>query len=107
MRMKNEYIELELMNGNRVILQKDWGKVYSLKEKNCHCIKFTATFPFLRISRKRYVSFKFRTTYETLNSCDDPRYNVNCTLIELAKLFGEYVKQFELNVVENDVNVFH
>ena len=102
-----EYIEIELTNGNRVLLQKDWEKVYSLKEKNCCCIEFTSKFPFLRIFRKRCVSFKFRTTYETMNSFCDSRYHVNCTLIELAKMFDVDVKPFELNVVENDMNVFH
>lgn len=102
-----EYIEIELTNGNRVLLQKDWEKVYSLEEKNCRCIEFTIKFPFLRISKKRYVSFKFRTTYETMNSLCDSRYCVNCTLIELAKMFDVDVKPFELNVVENDMNVFH
>ena len=101
-----ELIEIELTNSNRVVLQKDWEKVYDLTEQNSHCIEFTSKFPFLRISRKRYVSFKFRTTYETMNSLCDSRYNVNHTLIELAKMFGVDVKPFELNVVEHDLNAF-
>lgn len=87
--------------------KKTGKKVYSLEEKNCRCIEFTTKFPFLRISRKRYVSFKFRTIYETMNSLCDSRYHVNCTLIELAKMFDIDVKPFELNVVENDMNVLH
>ena len=99
----SENIEIELTNGDRVLVENNWKKVYDVKESEKSCITFSHKFPFFKVVKHRYVSFKIQTEYETLKSFLDPRYHVHCSLVQLAKMFDVDVKPFELNVVENDL----
>lgn len=98
------YLELELTNSKRILIENDWDKVYDIHEIHCHSLKFTKTFPFISFVEKMYTSFKFRTQYATLNSYFDPKYKVNCSLLQLTKMFGAKVKSFEKMCIENDLN---
>lgn len=100
----NEYVEVELLNGKRLILDKNMDKVYDLCEKPCLVFKWSSSFPFFHIERRRVVRFRYRKHYETINDWLDPKYTVNCTLVQFTALFGVNVKPFELAIVQNDIN---
>lgn len=97
-------IEIELINGNRILLSSEWGKVYKLIEKTRLVIKFAKKFPFVYISTKQYTQFKYRSIYETINSAFDPTYRVNCTIVQLAALFGEHVTTFEEGMIDSTLS---
>ena len=96
-------IEIELLSGNRILLLSQWEKVYNLCEKTRWLIRRSSTFPFFKFEKKRYVKFKFRTHYETINDFSDPTYRVNCTLYQFASMFGVEISPFEKVLVENDL----
>ena len=98
-----DYIELELTNGNRIVLENNIDKVYNIHEKYSRHISFTSSFPFFKITKTKYTSFRFRTYYETINSMGDKRYKVNCTLVALVKMFGGAVKEFEQSCIEGEL----
>ena len=99
--MKSSYIELELLSKNRILFhQSSWDKIYNLIEKTHTSIVFSSKFPFVSFKKSPYVTFKLRTHYTYLDSIADPRYNVNCTLCEFARLFGHEVAQFEETIVK-------
>lgn len=99
-----DYVEVELLNGKRLILEKNIDKVYDLCEKPCLVFKWSSSFPFFHIERRRVVRFRYRKFYDSINSRLDPRYIVNCTLVQFAALFGARLKPFELAIVQNDIN---
>lgn len=96
-------VEIELLNGNRILLPNDWFKVYGLKEKIRVKLKLVSKFPFISFEKERYVKFKFRTHYESLDSIFDPCFKVKCNLSQLAFLFGVNFTQFEQSLVEHDL----
>lgn len=100
---QNNSIEIELINGNRVLLEQKWNKVYNLCEKTRWLLKRTPVFPFFKFEKQRYVKFKFMTAYETITSCTDPTYRVKCTLLQFASMFGIKISPFEKTLVENDL----
>ncbi len=99
-----DYVEIELLNGKRLMIEKRIDKVYDLYEKPCLVFKWSSSFPFFRIERRRVVRFRYRKFYETIDSWLDPRYIVNCTLVQFVALFGVNLKPFELAIVQNDIN---
>ena len=98
-----DVIEIELLNGTRILLPKDWSKIYKLEEKTAWHLGLSSAFPFLKLKKQCYVSFKFRTHYETLDDFFDPTYTVNCTLTQFASMFNINVLPFEKTLVENDL----
>ena len=101
--MNGDIIEIELLSGKHTLLPKRFDKVYDICEKWTHNIKFTKHFPFISVSKVKFVSFKFRTEYETVNSEEDPRYYVNCTLAHLCRMFGIDIVTWERSCIENDL----
>ena len=95
-------VEIELLNGNRILLPNDWFKVYSLKEKIRVKLKLVSKFPFISFEKERYVKFKLRTHYESLDSIFDPCFKVKCNLSQLAFLFGVNFTPFEKSLIEHD-----
>ena len=88
-------VEIELLSRKRILLPKRWEKVYNACEKTRWLIRRSSTFPFFKFENKRYVKFKFRTHYETVNDFSDPTYRVNCTLSQFASMFGVEISPFE------------
>lgn len=98
-----DVIEIELLNGTRILLQKSWSKIYNLKEKTVWHLGLSSSFPFLRLKKQRCVSFKFRTKFETIDDFFDPTYTVNCTLTQFASMFNVNILPFEKALVESDL----
>lgn len=96
-------VEIELLSGNRILLPKRWEKIYNLCEKTRWIIRRSSVFPFFKFEKQRYVKFKFRTHYETINDFSDPTYRANCTLRQFAFIFGIEISSFEQMLVENDL----
>ena len=96
-------VEIELLSRKRILLPKSWEKVYNICEKTRWLIRRASTFPFFKFEKQRYVKFKFRTQYETIDSFCDPTYRVNCTLSQFASIFGVEIPPFERVIVENDL----
>ena len=87
MPMKNTgMIELVLTNGNKVLKAFDIEKIYNTYEGKRHVISFTYRFPFVKISKKPYVYFRYKTVYNLATSPWDAIYKVDCNLIEFCKL---------------------
>ena len=102
---EKSYIELELLNKNRILLHVDtWRKIYGLVEKNRVIVYFCKKFPFISFKTRPFVAFKVRTKYEYLDSFLDPTFKVNCNLREFMKLFGQEFVKFEETIVDYDVN---
>lgn len=99
-----DFVEIELLNKKRLLLENDWTKVRNLVEKTGYFIKSSSRFPFFSIEKRRYCSFMFRTTYDTIDSFFDPKYKVNCTLPQLAALFDVAFKEFDKTIVEHDIS---
>lgn len=104
--MTNSCVEIELINGHRMLIDNDWSKVYSIEEKIKKSFKLISSFPFVEVENKKYVTFMYRTKSEYLNSEDDPVYNVNCSISQLAKLFGVKVTEFEKAMIEHDIESY-
>lgn len=99
------YVELELLDGKRTVMNKEcWKKMYDICEKTCIRLKFKSSFPFVEFYKRRYCTFKLRTQYEYLNSWLDDRFNVNCSAMQLAALFGVKARQFETACIESDLD---
>lgn len=96
-------VEIELLSRKRILLPKSWEKIYNVCEKTRWLIRRSSTFPFFKFEKKRYVKFKFRTHYETLNDLSDPTYRANCTLSQFVFIFGIEILSFEQMLVENDL----
>ena len=100
--MKYDSIEIELLNGKRMLLQNDWKKVYNICEKTKKIFKFLPKFPFIKIEKIKYVSFNFMTHYEAMQSISDPKYNVKCSLQQFASLFDVTIVPFEYGLIAGD-----
>ena len=99
-----EFVEIELLNHKRILIPNQWHKIYNLVEKERHIFRFTRKFPFVKIEKQRYVSFRFQTVYETLRDFADKHYKVNCLLRHFLALFGvKNVKSFEQGRIEGDL----
>lgn len=101
----DKYIEIELIAGTRVVLPKRWDKVYDAYEITKTFFKFTNNFPFIIQEKVRCTHFAFKTQYEYAESSDDTRYLANCSIVQLAALFGVKVEPFEKSLVENDLKI--
>lgn len=101
--MRRTLIELELCNGKKIPIVPDWNKVYDLYEGTRRSFKLSKKFPFIEIVKTSYTSFKYRVNYETIDSIMDPRYKVNCSLVQLAYLFGVDIESFEQMMVNFDL----
>ena len=100
----NNNIELELLNGDHIFISNEWSKIYQLKEKSRIKMKLISRFPFISFEKERYVKFRFRTQYDTLDSIFDPRFKVRCSLSQLAFIFGVDFTPFDKSLVEHDLN---
>ena len=98
------FVEIELLNHTRILIPNRWVKIYDLREKERHIFKFDKCFPFLKIEKQRYVSFRFQTVYETSRDRADKSYKVNCSLRHFLALFEvKNVKSFEQGCIEGDL----
>lgn len=104
--MKPSYIEIELTNGKRILVENDWEKIYDVKEKFRFKFKLMKKFPFFKIIRQRIVSFKVHKTYNYMESVFDPSYAIKNSLLDLATMFGVSVKSFEQNMIECELKNF-
>ena len=104
--MTKSCVEIELTNGHRTVIPKEWDKFYNIKEKTRTSLKLIKQFPFIEVLRHPVVSFKFRTEYEYLNSILDSKYTVNCSLVQLAKLFDANITPFEKTLVGQDLMAY-
>ena len=100
--MKKDYVEIEVLNGKRFLLENNWEKVYNLAEKSWYSFKLSSKFPFISFEKHRYCTFKFRT-FRNNDSFLDKKFNVNCNLSQLAALFDVDFKEFDLTMVNHDV----
>lgn len=80
------HVEVELLDGSKKLLTRDWNRIYNLNEKISSKLKLTSKFPFFKHEFQRYVRFNFMR-YGKPTSYDDT-YTVKCTILQLAKLFG-------------------
>lgn len=80
------HVEVELLDGSKKLLARDWNRVYNLVEKSVSELKFTSKFPFFKHKFQRYAQFKFMSYGKP--STYDNVYAVKCTILQLAKLFG-------------------
>lgn len=103
--MKNDGVEVELVNGHRTVIPKEWDKLYNIEEKTRTSFKLTKQFPFVKCVKQTYVSFRFRTEFVYANSWFDPKYKVRCSLAQLAKLFDANVTSFDKTIVESDLQI--
>ena len=99
------YIEIELINNRRIVLPKRWDKVYDAYEMTKISLKLTKKFPFIVQEKVRCTHFAFKTQYEYAESSDDTRYLANCSIVQLAALFGIKVEPLEKSLVENDLKM--
>ena len=84
--MKEITVELQLVDGNKVIRTFDLDKVYGIAEKQRSFWKLSSKFPFFQIESKRYVKFRYRTQYTLINDVLDDSYAVDCDLHSFCKL---------------------
>ena len=96
-------VEIELLSGKRILLPNKWDKIYDLCEKTRWLLRRAEAFPFFKFEKQRYVKFKFRTRFETIDDFFDPKFRVKCTLSQFASMFGIKVTPFERMLVENDL----
>ena len=99
----NNLVEIELINKKRTLLVKNWRKVYNIYENTRWLLRRASTFPFFKFEKKRYVKFRFRTHYDTIDDFRDPEYKANCTLLQFAALFDASVTSFEKTIVRSDL----
>lgn len=99
-------IEVELLNGEHILIENDWSKLYNIKEKTRHFIKMVSRFPFLTLEKEKYVKFKFRKQYTYLDSPFDPSFKVRCSLSQLAALFGVDFRKFEETLLYHDLGKY-
>ena len=97
-------VEIELTNGKKILLDNRWEKAYGICEKSYYKISFLRKFPFVHLNKHSCTKFRFRTQYETMNDFFDDRYKANCTVRQLATLFGASVVPFEETCIEGDLN---
>lgn len=103
---KSGLIEIELLDGNHVLIDADVERIHDASEKIKTKIYFSSKFPFLKTKKVRYTKFQCRPAYESFNSDDDPVYKVNCKLVQFMKLIGIDVKPFpyEQFKIEDDLH---
>lgn len=102
---KKSYIEIELLNKDRILLHSDaWSKIYSLVEKKKVVVHFHKKFPFIFLETRPFVAFKVGTRYEYLDSVLYPTFKVNRSLREFMKLFDQEFVKFEETIVDYNVN---
>ena len=70
----------------KVLKAFDIEKIYNTYEGKRHVISFTREFPFVKISKRPYVCFRYKTVYNVATSPWDAIYKVDCNLIEFCKL---------------------
>ena len=97
------FVEVKLIGGKRIMLERNPEKVFNVCEKTYLKWHFHKHFPFICFERKPCVSFKFRIHYETLNSSRDPTFCVDCTMKHFSKLFDFNVVGFEETCIEEDL----
>lgn len=67
--MKNTgMIELVLTNRNKVLGSFDLEKIYNVEERSRLVFSFTYRFPFVKISKRPYVYFRYKTIYNFATS---------------------------------------
>lgn len=103
MESQMQFIEVKLISGKRVMLERNPGKVFKVCEKTYRKWHFHKHFPFISFERKPCVRFKFRTQYSTINVPEDPTFYADCTMKHLSKLFGIDVVSFEETCIEADL----
>jgi len=103
--MKSGYIELELLDGEHVLIDNAIERIHNASEKIKTKFCFSSKFPFLKITKVRYTEFQCRPASESYNRLDDPVYSVNCRLVQFMNLIGVEVKPFpyEQFKIEDDL----
>lgn len=97
--MSAKNLELELMNGTKVIGTFDLKRVYSLVGRTRKRLRLSRKFPFFRVEREEYVTFRYQDTYETMRDMSDSRYSVRLPLADFVAAFGvDFVPYEELRL---------
>lgn len=81
------YVEIELIDGTKKLLLRDWNRIYRLLEKEASKLKFSSKFPFIVKETYRYTSFYYMS-YTSGPNVYDKKFKVKCTILQLAKLFN-------------------
>ncbi len=104
--MRNSgYIELELLDGEHVLIDNAVERIHNASEKIKTKFCFSCRFPFLKIKKVRYTEFQCRPACESYNNPRDPVYRANCRLVQFMSLIGVEVKPFpyEQFKIEDDL----
>lgn len=96
-------IELELVDGTRVLVTNDWDKLYHIKEHIIYKWKLCSKFPFIARHKMRFTTFTYQDQYSTIRSGFDSMYTVKMSLQELALAFGQKITTFEECKVNADL----
>ncbi len=103
---KSGYIEVELIDGRRVLISSNVERIHNVTEKVKTKLCFSPRFPWVKTRDVRYTQFQYRPDCECYNADNDPKYRVNCRLAQFMKLVGVEIKPFpyEQFQIENDLN---
>ena len=92
-------LEMELLNGDRIVGVINPSKMYGMVQKTRTKLRLCRNFPFFCTERIPYTVFRYRDTYEVVNSPDDSRYKVRCTIAELLTALGiDFVSVEEMRI---------
>lgn len=103
--MEDNNIEIELIDGSRTLIPNDWSRVYDVREFTKKSCKFVARFPFIKIIRERCTSFWIEDLPGIPSKEFDQHYKAQCSIAQLAKLFGIQYVELEKTLVLTDINV--
>lgn len=103
--MEDNSIEIELIDGSCTLIPNDWFRVYDVHEFTRKSCKFVVRFPFIKIIHERCTSFWVENLRGFPSYTYDKHYKARCTAVQLAKMFGMRVLEFEKTLVLSDVNV--
>lgn len=97
-------IELQLTNGKKIIITNfDKTKVYDIREKSIFKFSFSLKFPFVNIIKDAITKFRYRTTFNYVNSYFDSDYSVDCNLRQFCEIAGIEVNHWEKSIIDSDL----
>ena len=96
-------IELELVDGTRVLVTSDWSKLYNIREHTKRKLKLCSKFPFIYKHEEKLTTFTCQDCYNTIRSAHDSMYTVKMSLQELALAYGQKIMTFEECKVNADL----
>ena len=81
-------LELELVNGVRVIRRFNRRKIYDIKEVKHNKIVFSKSFPFVHLEKETCTKFRYQSKYETMHDFADARYCIRCNMFAFLDMIG-------------------